>query len=80
MGDAITLRDLDPRDREWLEREAKCAGLSIEAVVRRTIHERRVSSERREKLSKVVTRLFGPEHGVELRARAKVSYRPVEFD
>ncbi len=80
MSTTITVRDLNPRDKAWLQREAKRVGLSMEALVRRIIEERRMKSERREKPSEIALRLFGPEHGVELRARSMVDYRALDFE
>lgn len=79
MTSTITVRDVDPRDKTWLQREAKRLGISMEELVRRLIHEMRRKAEAPEKPSEVFRRYFGPEHGVELPPRGKYGYRPIEF-
>lgn len=79
MSTTITVRDLDPGDKSWLKREAHHLGISMESLVRRLIHERRESAQRRTVPSEVFKRYFGPEHGVDLSLRRQHGYRPVEF-
>ena len=79
MGSTFTVRDLDPGDKSWLEREARRIGVSMEELVRRLIREKRERSERDSKPSEAFERYFGPEHGVELPSPARYGYRPVKF-
>ena len=79
MGSTFTVRDLDPGDKYWLEREARRIGVSMEELVRRLIREKRERSERNAKPSKAFEWYFGPEHGVELPPPARYGYRPVKF-
>lgn len=79
MSSTITVRDIDPGDKAWLRREAHGIGVSMEELVRRLIHEKRVHCERRSKPSEAFERYFGPEHGVELPPRQRFGYRPVTF-
>ena len=79
MGSTITVRDVHPPDKSWLEREAKRLGVSMEELVRRIIRETRERTESREKPSQAFRRYFGPEHGVELPPRGRYGYRPIEF-
>ncbi|WP_420632873.1 hypothetical protein [Candidatus Palauibacter sp.] len=51
----------------------------LKQFVRRLIREKRETAERRPRPSEVFERYFGPEHGVELPARARGGYRPVSF-
>ena len=78
MGSTFTVRDLDPGDKSWLEREARRIGVSMEEFVRRLIREKRERSERDAKPSETFKRYFGPEHGVELPPPARYGYRPVK--
>lgn len=80
MSSTITVRDVDPADKTWLQREAKRLGVSMEELVRRLIHEKREKSRTKEKPSEAFRRYFGPEHGIELPPREKYGYRPVDFD
>lgn len=80
MGTTITVRDIDPGDKAWLQAEAKRLGLSMEAYVRKLIGDQRAVSETQEKPSEVARRLFGPENGVELPPRGQYGYRPIDFD
>jgi hypothetical protein len=77
---AITVRDLAPRDKLWLQREARRLGVSMEEFVRQLIRDRREKQESREKPSETVARIFGPEHGVELPPRRAYGFRTIEFD
>ncbi len=79
MGSTITVRDIDPKDRAWVQREARRVGISMEEFVRRIIHEKRARAERRTKSSDAFRHYFGPEHGVELLLPGRYGYRPVEF-
>ena len=40
MSSTVTVRDLDPRDKSWLKREARRLGISMEEFIRRLIRER----------------------------------------
>ena len=80
MKSTITVRDINPGDKAWLQREARQFGISMEEFVRRLIREKRESSRSRGNLSDAFKRYFGPEHGVELPPRARYAYRPIEFD
>ena len=75
----ITVRGLEPSDKAWLQAEARRTGLSMEAYVRRLIHERRTASEDAERPSEIARRLFGPEHGVDLPPRERFGFRSIEF-
>ena len=79
MTTTITVRGLNPQDKRWLQQEARTRGVSMEALVRQFIHERREKSERHATLADAFRRHFGREHGVELPPRARYGYRPVEF-
>ena len=79
MGSTITVRDLPPDDKSWLQREARQLGVSMEALVRRIIRDRREQTQQRTAPSDVAKRYFGPSHGVELPLHRKYSYRQVEF-
>ena len=46
MGTSITVRDIDPRYKSWLRREARQVGVSMEELVRRLIHEKCAKTER----------------------------------
>ena len=46
MGSVITVRDIDPGDKSWLQREARHYGILMEEFVRRLIREKREKSER----------------------------------
>ena len=80
MRTMITIRGMDPADKAWLRREARRVGVSMEEFARRLIRERRRRAEKRENLSEIFKRYFGPEHGVELPPRGRYGYRPVVFD
>lgn len=77
MGSVITVRDIDPGDKAWLQREARHCGISMEEFVRRLIREKREKSERRKTPSKAFGRYFGPDHGVELPLTRRYGYKPV---
>lgn len=79
MNSSITVRDIDPRDKSWLKREAREVGVSMEELVRRLIHEKRTKSESRPKPSEAFARYFGEEHGIELPPPARYGYRPLSF-
>ena len=66
MDSSITVRDIDPGDKAWLKREARQAGVSMEAFVRRLIRGQRTNTERRRKPSAAFARHFGVEHGFDL--------------
>ncbi|MYE84557.1 MAG: hypothetical protein F4X36_22485 [Gammaproteobacteria bacterium] len=79
MRSSITVRDIDPRDSAWLEREARKIGMSVEEFVRRLIREQRKKREGRSKPSEAFARHFGEEQGAELHAMGRWGYRPVCF-
>ncbi len=79
MNSSITVRDIDPRDKSWLKREAREVGVSMEELVRRLIREKRTKTERRPKPSEAFARHFGEEHGIELPPPARCGYRPLSF-
>lgn len=79
MSSTITVRDIDPTDKAWLQAEAKRVGLSMESYIRKMIEERRARSQVDEKPSDVFRRYFGEENGVDLLERPKVGVRPVDF-
>ena len=79
MGSTITVRDLPPDDKSWLQREARQLGLSMEALVRRIIRDRREQTQKRTAPSDVARRYFGPDHGIELSLRRNYGYRQAEL-
>ncbi len=79
MSNSITVRDIDPGDKSWLEREAGHVGVSMEEFVRRLIHDKRIRTERRPKPSKVFARYFGEGNGVELPFEGRCGYKPPSF-
>lgn len=79
MSSSITVRDIDPRDKSWLKREARKVTISMEELVRRLIHEKRLKTERRLKPSEAFAQHFGEEHGIELPPAARCGYRPLSF-
>ncbi len=79
MSTSIVVRDIDPRDKSWLRREARQIGVSMEELVRRLIHEKRTRTERRLKPSEAFARHFGEEHGVELPPPVRRGYKPLSF-
>ena len=70
MGSSITVRDIDPRDKSWLKREARQVGVSMEE---------RTTTECRSTPSEAFARHFGVEHGVDLPSKSRCGYRPVSF-
>ena len=80
MTISITVRDIDPGDKSWLRREARQTGVSMEELVRRLIHEKRVRTERRPKPSEAFARHFGEDNGVELPPPPRRGYRPLLFN
>ena len=79
MGSTITVRNLPPDDKSWLQREARLLGLSMEALVRRIIRDRREQTQKGTAPSDVARRYFGPSHGIELSLRRNYGYRQAEF-
>ncbi len=75
MSTVITVRDIDPADKNWLKAEARRRGVSMGEFVRRLIREKRAADKREKKPSEIARWYFGPEHGVSL-ARPKVMLRP----
>ena len=51
MSTSITVRDIDPRHKSSLRREALRTGVSMEELVRRLIQENRTKTERRRGLA-----------------------------
>ena len=78
-GTGITIRDIDPRDKSWLKREARQIGVSMEELVRRLIHEKRTKTERRPKPSEIFARNFGEEYGAELPLSPRFDCRALSF-
>lgn len=76
MNSSITVRGIDPRDKFWLEREAREVGVSMEELARRLIHEKRTNTENRPKPSEAFARHFGEEHGIELSPLPRCGSRP----
>ena len=62
----ITVRDINPVDKAWLQREAAHRGMSMEAFVRQLIHEKRQRVQQREAPSSVFSRFFGQRCGADL--------------
>ena len=79
MNSTITVRDIDPSDKAWLQAEAKRAGLSMESYVRKMIEERRAKMQQKEKPSEIFKRYFGLENSVDLPELPKVGARPIDF-
>ena len=75
----ITVRDINPADKEWLQREARRLGLSMEELVRRLIHTARERAKLRTSPSEAFRELFGEKHGVELPTLRRFAYRPLDF-
>ena len=76
----ITVRDIDPGDKTWLQTEAAQRGLSMEAFVRQLIHEKRERARWRERPSEVFAHFFGLQHGVDLEKREALGLKPrVDF-
>ena len=76
MGNTITVRDIDPGDKAWLRREARCTGISMEEFVRRLIRQKREKAAAATKPSQVFERYFGLEYGVELPKPSRHGYWP----
>ena len=66
MSTTITIRNIDPIDKSWLQQEAHRRGISMEEFVRRLIRKNRENSQRISKPSEIFRRYFGPEHGIDL--------------
>lgn len=49
MSSTITVPDIDPSDKAWLQAEAKRVGLSMESYVRKMIEERHAKTQQKEK-------------------------------
>jgi len=79
MGTSITVRDIDLGDKSWLRREARQAGVSVQELVRRLIHDKRSKTAHRSKPSEAFARHFGEEHGVELPPPIRCGYKPLSF-
>lgn len=79
MSSTITVRDIDPGDKAWLQAEAKRLGLSMELYVRKMIEEKRANTQQQEKRSEVFKRYFGPENGVDFRHRTVSRFRLLQF-
>ena len=79
MGTGMTVRDIDPGDKSWLRRFSRQCGVSMEEMVRRLIHEKRMKTERRPKPSEAFTRHFGEQYGVELPVPVRRGHKPISF-
>ena len=79
MRNSITIHDIDPGDKSWLQREARRIGVSMEELVRRLIHEKRTNTARGLKPSEAFARHFGEEHGVELSSPVRRGHEPMSF-
>ena len=79
MTTKITIRDIDPKDKAWLEDQARIAGVSVDEFVRRLIREKRAQYGRKLQPSKIFKQYFGKEHGVELSESVRFSYEPMHF-
>ena len=79
MSSTITVRDIDPSDKAWLQAEAKRVGLSMDSYIRKMIEERRAKTHQKEKPSEVFKRYFGAENGVDLPEIPTVGARPIDF-
>ena len=79
MSSTITVRDIDPSDKAWLQAEAKRVGLSMDSYIRKMIEERRAKTQQKEKPSEVFKRYFGAENGVDLPELSKVGAQPIDF-
>lgn len=73
----ITVRSVEPHGKSWLRHEAPRCRVSMEALVRQIIHERRDGAQRSASPADAFKLHFGREHGVELPCRAACDYRPV---
>lgn len=80
MSTTITVRDIDPSDKSWLQSEARRRGLSMEEFLRRIIHEQRKQALVGERPSAVFRRYFGPDHGIELPLPRQYGYVPRHLD
>lgn len=80
MNNTDTVRDIDPRDEAWVQREAHLAGISAEEFIRRVIGEEREKAVRRTRPSDVFRHYFGPEHGVELLLPGRYRQRRAELN
>ena len=79
MSSTITVRDINPKDKAWVQREARLVGISMEEFVRRIIHEKHEKAKHRTKPSDAFRHYFGPKHGVKLPPLRRYGYRTVEF-
>jgi hypothetical protein len=75
----LTVRQIDPTDKKWLQSEAERQQLSMEELVRRLIREKRQQSQERARPSEIVGRLFGAQHGIELGEHAQFGFRPPDL-
>lgn len=64
---SITVRDIDPAGKSWLEREARQVGVSVEEFMRRMIHEKREKAESRPRPSEAFARCSGSGTGLNSR-------------
>jgi plasmid stability protein len=75
----LTVRQIDPADKAWLQREAARQHLSMEELVRRLIREKRQESMAQAKPSEIVRRHFGPRGGVDLGERARFGFQAADL-
>lgn len=71
----LTVRQIDPADKDWLSREARRQQLSMEGLVRRLIREKRQQSSARRCPSEIVEHHFGRRHGVDLGERQRFGFQ-----
>lgn len=79
LGTSIIVRGMDPDDKSWLRREAHQQGVSMEELVRRLIHARRVNTESRPKPSEAFARHFGEQYGIDIPPPIRYGYTPRLF-
>ncbi|MEA3640811.1 MAG: hypothetical protein VBE63_12820 [Lamprobacter sp.] len=71
----LTVRQIDREDKEWLQQEAARQRLSMEALVRQLIHEKRQQSTKKAQPSEIVRQYFGPERGIDLGERGRFGFQ-----
>ena len=76
----LTVRQIDPDDKQWLQQEAARQGLSMEELVRRLIRQKRRESIAGARPSEIVERHFGARNGVDLGDRKRFGFHPPELE
>jgi len=76
----LTVRQIDPDDKQWLQQEAARQRLSMEELVRRLIREKRRESIEGARPSEIVGRHFGARNGVDLGDRKRFGFHPSELE